>query len=106
MGEMMRNSRMNGALGGGDSRMMSANCLSLQKKLQSVDFAIVDTVLYLNAYPENREALEFYHKLVKEREELAATINEKCGPIDAMSNKSRTEWNWVDGPWPWEPEAN
>lgn len=90
----------------GDRRMVDPNCKNLMKKLQMVDFAIIDTILYLNAYPACPQALDYYKKLVKEREALCEVINERCGPITAMSNKSQSEWNWVSGPWPWEPEAN
>ena len=91
---------------GNDMRMSGAGCKELMQKLRVLDFALVDTVLYLNAYPNCRGALDYYHKLLKERKELCTVINEKCGPINAMQNESKTEWNWVAGPWPWEPEAN
>ena len=89
-----------------EMRMQATNCSALKKKLQTIDFAIIDTVLYLNMYPSCTRALEHYHKLIKEREILANIIKEKCGPITPMCNESRTEWNWVAGPWPWEPDAN
>ena len=79
---------------------------ALKKKLQTVDFAIVETVLFLDAYPKNKQALEYYHKLIGERNMLEKAINEKCGPITSMGNESRTEWNWVASPWPWEVDAN
>ena len=89
-----------------DMRMAHQNCKALSRKLQVLDFSIVDTAIYLNAYPHCKEALDYYHKLVKEREALCEMINEKCGPVTAMGNKSNSEWNWVSGPWPWEPDAN
>ena len=82
------------------------SCQRLRKKLQVLDFAIIETALYLDAYPNCRHALDHYHKLVAERDALAATINEKCGPICQRENKSRTDWTWVRGPWPWEIDAN
>ena len=87
-------------------QMNCSSCDSLKKKLQTVDFAIIETVLFLDAYPKNMQALEYYHKLVGERKLLEKAINEKCGPITNMSNESRTEWNWVSSPWPWEADAN
>ena len=87
-------------------QMNCATCGSLKKKLQTVDFAIVETVLFLDAYPKNKQALEYYHKLIGERNMLEKAINEKCGPITSMGNESRTEWNWVASPWPWEVDAN
>ena len=91
---------------GARMQMQGTNCNNLKKKLQTLDFAIIDTVLFLDAYPKNAQALDYYHKLVNEREILAKAINESCGPIDSMSNKSRNEWAWVASPWPWEIEAN
>ena len=82
------------------------NCQRLKRKLQTIDFAIIETALYLDAYPNCRHALDHYHKLIAERESIADMIDEKCGPICIGDNKSRTEWNWVDGPWPWEADAN
>ena len=107
MADMMRNMRGNSRMPiSGEARMQSVSCQNLKKKLQMVDFAIIDTVLYLNAYPKCAQALEYYHKLVKEREILEGAMKEKCGPITAMTNQSRSEWTWPLGPWPWEPEAN
>ena len=115
---MMRNYRTNNdsracrTCGDGGARMQApmpmqgTSCNNLKKKLQTVDFAIIDTVLFLDAYPKNAQALDYYHKLVNEREMLKKAINESCGPIDSMSNKSRNEWAWVASPWPWEIEAN
>ena len=58
-------------------QMNCATCGSLKKKLQTVDFAIVETVLFLDAYPKNKQALEYYHKLIGERNMLEKAINEK-----------------------------
>ena len=115
MADMMRNCRLSGFSprfeAANDAREamerpQATNCARLKKKLQTIDFAIVETTLYLDAYPHCRAALDYYHKLIAEREALAGAINEKCGPVCIRGNKSRTEWNWVEGPWPWEPDAN
>ena len=39
-------------------RPQPTNCARLKKKLQTIDFAIVETTLYLDAYPHSRVALE------------------------------------------------
>ena len=76
------------------------------KKLKAVDFAIIDTALYLDAYPKCKKALEYYRQLTKERAMLAEAINGKCGPITVRDNESCSEWTWATGPWPWEADAN
>ena len=46
------------------------DCTAKLNKLRALDFALQETVLYLDAYPENKQALRYYHQLMKEREQL------------------------------------
>lgn len=78
----------------------------LTRELQLVDFSLIETILYLDAYPCSAEALDYYHKLHAERNRLQSLINQSDRPLTAQENSSPTEWNWVKGPWPWEIEAN
>ncbi|MBO5938834.1 MAG: spore coat protein CotJB [Clostridia bacterium] len=85
----------------------STRCKALLGKLQSLDFSIVDTVLYLDAYPDSREALSHYHKLCEERDALLRALREDCRmPMTSFENASRDSWDWTKGPWPWEADAN
>ena len=79
---------------------------SPMEKLRAIEFAIVDTALYLDVYPECKSALDHYHKLMAEREALAAVVNKTCGPLTINDNHDKSKWTWVKGPWPWEPDAN
>lgn len=93
-----------------DNRRRSAventgNC-ELQNKLRAIDFALVEVALYLDAYPDNCEALAYYHKLMKEREALAEEMSKTYGPLNHRDNRSQSSWQWVQTPWPWEHEAN
>lgn len=82
-------------------------CKALLSRLQALDFSIVDTVLYLDAYPDCREALSHYHKLLSERDALLRELAEKCRmPMTSFANASRDAWDWTGGPWPWEADAN
>ena len=74
-------------------------------KLQAIDFSLADTVLYLDAYPNCKKALEYYHKLLAERDILAAKLNDDGVVLNNMSN-TNDSWDWTNGPWPWEYEAN
>ena len=84
---------------------VGANVGNLIKKLRKIDFAIVDTVLYLDAYPHCKAALEYYKKLVAEREELSNKLSELGNPMSCMANLG-DGWDWIKSPWPWEYEAN
>ena len=94
-----------GGNGGGAST--SSHCKATLRRLQKLDFSIVDTVLYLDAYPECREALAYYHKLLSERDALAAELADTCRmPMTNMENVNRDSWDWTRGPWPWDADAN
>lgn len=82
------------------------NCTAKLSKLRALDFALQETVLYLDAYPENNQALRYYHQLIKERKELMEDYQTNCGPLTMYGNTSQSTWDWIKGPWPWQPEAN
>lgn len=84
----------------------AAGCAAMKKRLQELDFAIVETALYLDAYPTSQQALAYYHKLMAEREQIAQSYHTGCGPTTAWDNKSTTDWDWIKGPWPWAYDAN
>ena len=88
--------------------VMNGNaCKQSMQALQAIDFSMVDTILYLDAYPESPEALAHYHKLHEERDRLlGAMAAEKCAPVSAMSVPESGTWSWVEGPWPWEFDGN
>lgn len=73
-------------------------------RLQAIDFAIQDTVLYLDAYPEDKDAIDYYHSLLDTRAGIVDLIS-PSHPMTVYDNM-RDTWDWVTNPWPWEPEAN
>jgi len=83
-----------------------SGCCEVREKLRAIDFALVETTLYLDAYPDSCEALAYYHKLLAERHALAESYTQICGPLTKRDNTSQTSWQWVKTPWPWELDAN
>ena len=73
----------------------------LLTELRQIDFALYDTILYLDAYPDCAEALAHYHALCDKRRALMTEYEAKVGPITAFGNASRGSWNWTETPWPW-----
>jgi len=82
------------------------NVSDLMRRLQKVDFAIVETCLYLDAYPNSREALAYYHKLVTEQKMLRDRLAALGRPVTNSENAAKDQWLWTKGPWPWQIEAN
>ena len=75
-------------------------------RIRVIDFSIYETVLYLDAYPQNTEALACYHKLIEQRKMLVDEYEQKIGPMTFCGNRSKDSWDWTNNPWPWEYEAN
>ena len=89
-----------------ESNRPQSDCSTLTKKLQKIDFAITETVLYLDAYPESKEALAYYKKLVAERAAVMARLAAAGRPTTHFENADSSEWLWIKGPWPWQSDAN
>ena len=79
-----------------------ADRCDLIKKLRAVDFALQETVLYLDAYPGSCEALKYYNELSALREALVAEYEGNGHPLTMYGNKSADAWDWISSPWPWE----
>lgn len=82
--------------------MRNNRCDDLLKNIQEIDFAIYETVLYLDAYPECTEAMNHYHALIKARKELYCAYEATTGPLTMFGNESKTSWDWTKTPMPWE----
>lgn len=89
-----------------DSTASFSQCAALKSRLQQLEFAIDEVVLYLDAYPECSKALDYYHRLIDERNQIVTVINTQCGPMTHLDNVSTDTWQWINGPWPWKYEAN
>ena len=79
---------------------------NLLDEIRAVDFALAETVLYLDAYDGCEAALAYYHKLKDRRAMLVCEYEKLYGPFTAMGNASKTSWDWTKEPFPWEYDAN
>ena len=79
---------------------------SLLRRIRAEDFALYEVALYLDAYPTNRKALAFYEEHRNILAALKEEYRQKYGPLTIYDNIDNGEWQWVQGPWPWEKEAN
>ena len=83
---------------------VSVNCKKLMEQIRAVDFALYETVLYLDVYPHSCDALETYRKLKAQSDALHAEYESVCGPLTAFGNKGNS-WDWMEKPFPWEYDA-
>ncbi len=82
------------------------NCKRLLRQIQEIDFALMDTKLFLDAYPHDMTAMEYFNQLLEKRDVAAAAYHAQCGPLVANEKIENNAWLWINGPWPWEFDAN
>lgn len=78
---------------------------SLLNEIRALDFALLETGLYLNAY-DCEEAKEYFKTIKEKRERLAHEYETNYGPFVMTNGLINGNWCWAKGPWPWESEAN
>ena len=79
---------------------------SLLDTIQALDFALFEVTLYLDAYCDDCQALELYHRLLEQRRVAAEKYEAEIGPLTFRGNRSCTQWDWVNQPYPWDIRAN
>ena len=69
-------------------------------KIMSLGFAITDLNLYLDLHPDNKEKLQKFKSLVKQKESLEEEYIKEYGPLKLEQVNGNT-FNWVSD-FPWE----
>ena len=75
---------------------------NMMRRLQVQSFVLDDIRLYLDTHPDDKKALEWYHKYRKLKEQTEKEYVDRFGPLNSFQVDSDTRWTWVDTPWPWE----
>ncbi len=71
--------------------------------VDALTFAMIDLNLYLDVYPNDREALELFNQYRMQTDEYTKKYESKYGPLKLTSNSLNTfPWAWDNAPWPWE----
>ena len=74
----------------------------LLRMLSAASFAAVDTHLFLDTHPCNKEALAVLQKNTKEAAMLRDEYERRFGPLRPQDVFGDTSFEWVNGPWPWD----
>ena len=78
------------------------NQRQLLMHINEVSFAVTEAVLFLDTHPCDKEAMEYYRKMKKLREEAVAQYEKEFGPLTTDGVRNTSEWEWTQTPWPWE----
>lgn len=76
----------------------------LLKRLSAAHFAVVETNLYLDTHPEDKNAIAALKRYSSVCDELRRKYEEKYGPLNAADIFGNNFFEWVNDPWPWEKE--
>ena len=68
-------------------------------------FAMIEMNLYLDLYPNNKEALNRFNTYLKKEKELVTLYESKYGPLTTSSPVQTNNWTWDNSPWPWEVQS-
>lgn len=72
-------------------------------KIRELEFAGVELTLYLDNNPEDQEALSDYNSVSENLTRLKKEYEQMYGPLSSYGcSTSKTPWQWVEEPWPWE----
>ena len=74
----------------------------LLKIINQASFAMDDVKLFLDTHPNCQEAIEYYQKAQKVRNEAWNEYTRKFGPLSAYDVDACDYWDWNKGPMPWE----
>ena len=74
----------------------------LLTEIRALSFALVETNLYLDSYPNDKEALAYFRRVRDELRALTDSYEKTYGPLTVMGTKATDGWDWVSTPWPWE----
>ena len=74
----------------------------LMQQIRTVSFALQETALYLDSHPYCRQALRYYHRCRRTREDLLEQYESKFGQFTVYGGTAVGSWHWVTEPFPWE----
>ena len=71
--------------------------------IDALCFAAIDLNLYLDVYPNDKNAIDLFNQYRTQKIELTKEYEKKFGPLLLDSNSLNSyPWAWDDRPWPWE----
>lgn len=77
----------------------------LMMLIQSTNFALIETSLYLDTHPDCPCGLEKYHEYRKKLLSAIAIYEKRFEPITIYGMCSDDYWTWGNEPWPWQKEC-
>ena len=78
----------------------------LIRKIQQLEFAVLDLTLYLDTHPNCTQAIAQFNFFVQNLQYVKRMYEMQFGPFANFGYSfSNCPWSWTDQPWPWENES-
>lgn len=76
------------------------------KQLMQQNFVMIDLRLFLDTHPNDVEAIRAYNNVTMKYLKNLMEYQKKYGMLqaDSVDQINPNQWNWIDGPWPWDIE--
>ncbi|MFW5788286.1 MAG: spore coat protein CotJB [Halanaerobiales bacterium] len=78
----------------------------LLKEIMEYQFAVLETVLYLDTHPEDRTVLELHNEYSQCLHNLMHKYQENYTLLVNDYHDSDYPWEWIEEPWPWQINYN
>ena len=75
---------------------------SMMHTIQMYDFALLEAAEYLDAHPQNPDALAYFKTQQARYRTAVNAYTRKYGPLQYKNGDYDNTWSWVSDPWPWE----
>lgn len=75
----------------------------LLDKIRIYQFCAIDLNLYLDNFPDNKDATEDYRRVSSKLTDLIGEYEKDYGPLTNFGSSFMEDpQSWVEKPWPWE----
>lgn len=82
---------------------MNMNRKDFLRKIQELEFAVIELNLFLDTHPSHQQALADYNRLTQELMNAKIMYERQYGPLTNFGYApSQYPWQWALTPWPWE----
>ena len=72
------------------------------RQIQKASFLATEAALFLDTHPHNRQALRYFDRAKKMRQEAVEQFERRFGPLTMYGVDAENGWSWATDPWPWE----
>lgn len=75
-------------------------------RLQAMNFAVSELGLYLDTHADDQDATDLFNQYVEQYADALRQYEKERGSTTQMGAALTGRYEWLDGPWPWDYDAN